>query len=238
MRRILALIIIACAGLLSMSSAHAQERPHYHFKPVPPGTIVQNVAFNPAGASMHGRWRAVASRRLLGTAHKQAFYQWYLSFYRLGALGNYRLAMRSPGKAPTLLSTVKKVPNAAMWFPSQQVKIIGAASLTGTDAQQLVVASHESAADCGSAAVTIFGFDVKHQTLVPLVSMRNPCDLTATLPVQSAGNVVNLIGPAYAKYDPLCCPSQPKAHAVLFFQRGKWRMTPSLYSMKLGSYFL
>ena len=96
------------------------------------------------------QWRAIVSKQLVGTGNGQRFYQWFLSIYgpRQGA---YRLRYQSP-KSGGPLSHVEKAQGAAMWFPVQELRIVGTAGLMRSGTQQLIVQSHEGAADCGSAA--------------------------------------------------------------------------------------
>jgi hypothetical protein len=197
--------------------------------PSPPGTIVQTafVYFN--GVAPNAQWRAVASRRLLGESNGRRFYQWYLSVYGSRQQA-YRLRYQSPADGGPL-GRVVKGNGTDMWFPSQKLRIVGAASLTGDGAEQLVVQSHEMAADCGSAVVVVYGGGPS-ASVVPAVSVANPCELTAT--VAPDKNSILLRGPYYDEKAPTCCPTKPNASAVLHYHGGRWIETPNYYKLYVG----
>jgi hypothetical protein len=226
-------LAFVAAALLVVPVA-AQEPAHTTFAPAPPGAVVQNQLVYLGGEAMHSQWRAVASKRLAGSSAGTNFNQWYLSIYAIDG-STYRLKYRSPGNGGPL-STVTQAPGGAkMWFPLQTMQIVGSAELMQAGVQQLVVASHETGADCGAAMVTIFAADPRGN-VVPAVSLRNGCELRATI-AHGHGSVrdsIVLSGPYYNSTAPMCCPTKVKATAVLSYRNGKWTQTPRYYEMDLG----
>jgi hypothetical protein len=212
-------------ALCCIAGASAQATPN-SFMPAPPGTIVhsQSVSFN---GSSSDRWEAIASKKFVGSGNGQTFYQWYLSVYQLRR-GAYRLRYESPDNGGPL-SRVAQANGAKMWFPIQDLKIVGAAPLIQKAVQLLVVQSHEMAADCGSATVTVFG--TKPGGIVgPIATATNFCDLSAK--ISADGTSLELSGPYYATNAPLCCPTKPHASAVLRYVDGKWTQSPNYFKLK------
>jgi hypothetical protein len=203
------------------------QLPPYSFMPAPSGSVVQSesVAFN--GNNVNDRWDAVVSKKYLGKGNGHTFYQWYLSIYSLRR-GAYRLRYESPGNGGPL-STVTKANGAKMWFPVQEVKIVGAASLMQKRVQLLVVQSHEMAADCGSGTVTIFGTK-PGSTVGPIATVTNSCELAAKIGADGAS--IELTGPYYASNAPLCCPTKPSATATLRYSDGKWAESPNYFKVQ------
>jgi hypothetical protein len=223
--------IAAVAGAIVVSWAFATARAPagVAFAPAPPGTVVQSkdVAFDAAGA--RDEWRAVVSKKLLGSGGGRSFYQWYLSIYQMRG-GGYRLVYQSPGNGGPL-ARVTQAKGAQMWFPVQEVRIVGAAALMGSmwpGAQQLVVWSHEMSADCGSAAVTVFA-SAPGRSVAPTMQVTNPCDLNAGI----AGDSIVLKGPYYAIGAPLCCPTKQDATAEVLFPQNRWMMTPGYFKLRV-----
>jgi hypothetical protein len=211
------------------ASVRAAEPPQYTFSPQPPGTIVQSQLVYLAGEGMHSQWRALLSKTLLGSGTGTPFYQWFLSFYAIdGTI--YRLKYRSPD-APVPFSRVTKAHGAQLWFPVQDAKIAGTGELMGPGAQQLVVQSHEAAADCGTARVDVFFYGSAMQMVMTTLSVQNPCDLSATVIHGAHGNLLQLTGPYYAANAPLCCPTKPKATATLRFNNGTWTEQPLYFKI-------
>jgi hypothetical protein len=197
------------------------------FLPPPSGTIVdrQLVAFNGEGIS--DRWPVLVSKELVGSGNGRDFYQWHLSIYALRR-GAYRLRYESPANGGPL-SRVTQANGAKMWFPVQDVKIVGTAVLMHRGVQQMVVVSHETAADCGSATVTVLGS--KPGGIVgPVATVTNPCDLGAK--VGADGASIDLIGPYYKADAPLCCPTKTKAAATLRYRDGKWIESPAYFKVE------
>jgi hypothetical protein len=212
---------------LCVPLAAAAQMPPYSFLPAPPGDIVksESVAFNGNGAN--DRWDAVVSKKYLGKGNGHTFYQWYISIYSLRR-GAYRLRYESPGNGGPL-STVTQANGAKMWFPVADVKIVGAASLMQKRVQLLVVQSHEMAADCGSATVTVFGTK-PGSTVGPVATITNSCDLSAKIGADGAS--LELTGPYYAANAPLCCPTKPAVTAVLRYVDGKWTESPNYFKVE------
>jgi hypothetical protein len=214
--------IVLCAAATVFA-----QMPPYSFVPAPPGSVAQNesVAFN--GNNANDRWQAVVSKKFLGSGNGHSFYQSYLSIYALRR-GAYRLRYESPGNGGPL-SRVEQAHGAKMWFPVQEVKIVGAAPLTRKGVQQLIVQSHEMAADCGMATVTIFATK-PGGTTGPVATITNPCDLAAKLGAD--GTSLELTGPYYGPNAPLCCPTKPNATAVLRYLDGKWTESPKYFKVE------
>ncbi|HZV76253.1 MAG TPA: hypothetical protein VFF63_00685, partial [Candidatus Babeliales bacterium] len=126
---------------------------------------------------------------------------------------------------------VTKASGAALWFPVQDAKIAGAGEFMGAGAQQLVVQSHEAAADCGTARVDVFFFDAAMQMVMTTLSVENGCDLSASVLRGSGGDALRLSGPYYAANAPLCCPTKASANAILKFHNGNWSEQPSYFKI-------
>jgi hypothetical protein len=125
------------------------------------------------------------------------------------------------------LTKVTKAPGSDWWFPEQSATIVGAAALMGGTAQQLVVQSHETGADCGSATVTVFRYDNTAKKIVPAVTVQNGCDLTATI----IRGTIELSGPYYGPKAAMCCPTREKATATLVYRKGAWIESPQYYTL-------
>ena len=195
------------------------------FSPSIPGTVSQNQIAHLTGPSTNGQWRAIASKKVVGSGNGQTFYQWYLSIYAMRR-GIYRLRYQSP-KNGAPLEAVTQASGAKMWFPIQDVHIVGAASLTGHSTQQLVVQSHEMAADCGGATVTVFASG-PGDSVVRAVTVTNQCELTAK--IGADGSSIDLSGPYYNSTAPMCCPTKNSASAVLRYRGGKWIESPKYFA--------
>jgi hypothetical protein len=232
-RRHLAGLFFALAGLAgSIPPVAAEEPPHPTFAPAPPGTVVQSQLVYLAGEAMHSQWRGVLSQKAVGNDGTRTFYQWYLSIYRLEGT-TYKLRYRSPGGRGGPFSTVTKVHGVNMWFPLQDATIVGAGELMREGVQNLVVASHESAADCGGATITIFGYDGQKNAVVREATVGNGCDLDAKIIAGANTSLASLklIGPYYGPGAPLCCPTRPEAIATLRYMSHKWIQTPAYYTL-------
>jgi hypothetical protein len=211
------------------ASASAEEPPHYTFSPQAPGTVVQNQLIYLAGEAMHSQWRALLSKKLLGSGNGTSFYQWFLSIYAIDGTV-YRLKYRSPD-APVPFGHVTKAHGASLWFPVQDAKIAGTGELMGPGAQELVVQSHESAADCGMARVDVFFYGSAMQAVMTTLSVANPCDLSAKVIHADHGDVLQLTGPYYAANAPLCCPTKPRVTAFFHFNNGSWSEQPQYFKI-------
>lgn len=182
---------------------------------------------------MHSQWRAVASRKLVGSANGNSFYQWYLSIYAI-AEATYQLRYQSPANGGPL-AVVMQANGAKLWFPMQQLRIVGTAELMQPATQQLVVQSHEMAADCGESTVTVLTSNAGGQ-VVPAVSVRNGCELTASIVRGSSGDAITLSGPYYGPKAPLCCPTKAHASATLRYANGKWSVRPNYFPLYSGKF--
>ena len=216
--------VFAFAGL-----AFADEPTNYTYSPQPPGTIVQSQVFYPAGEAMHSQWRAVLSRKIVGHDDTRTFYQWYLSIYAIDGTV-YHLKYQSP-KNPIPFDTVSKAHGANLWFPVQDGSIAGVGELMGPGAQEVAVVSHEMGADCGTARVDVLFQDAAMQMIMPTLSVRNPCDLSAKIVTGSKGVALAVTGPYYAPNAALCCPTKPKVTAIFRFTGKGWVQTPKYFEM-------
>jgi hypothetical protein len=223
--------VLATIGMaLSVATAAAEEPPHYIYSPAPQGSIVKSQVVYLAGQAMHSQWRGVLSKKLVGTSAGMSFYQWYVSIYQIDGT-TYKLRYQSPGKGGPF-DKLTHTSDASMWFPAQSGSIVGAAQLMGPGIEQLVIATHQTGADCGSADLTIFGFDAKKNAVVPEVTVENGCDLSATIARGSSGNdALTLRGPYYDEHAAMCCPTKPKAVATLRYASGTWIETPRYFRL-------
>ena len=213
------------------ATAVAEEPAAFTFSPAPPGTTVQSGVVYLAGEAMHSQWRAVISKKKLGTSDDgTAFYQWYFSLYAIDG-ATYRLKYRSPRDGGPL-SAVTKANGANLWFPMQSVKIVGTGEFMQPAVQQVVVQSHESAADCGGGTVSVFAYNSKTGKPFPSATVTNGCDLSARIVRANGSAAIRLVGPYYGPNAAMCCPTKPKAAATLRYVNGKWVETPSYYQLK------
>ncbi|HEY5258296.1 MAG TPA: hypothetical protein VIJ12_07930 [Candidatus Baltobacteraceae bacterium] len=219
------------AVLLVARSLRAEEPAHYTFSPAPPGTMTQSAMGYLAGQAMHSQWRAVTSKRVVGKRGKLSFFQSYLSIYAIDNT-TYRLKYRSPGNGGPL-DTVTKAHGAAMWFPMQTINIVGFGQFIQPTVEQLVVASHEQAADCGGAQVTVFAYNPHTNKVASSATVRNGCQLVARI-VRGSGNVpdsIVLVGPYYGPKAAMCCPTKNSATATLRFAAGGWVESPQYFPL-------
>jgi hypothetical protein len=223
-RRSLSAVALLAAALLF--SASAAEPPHYTFSPAPSGAIVQSVLFYPAGEGMQSQWRAVASRAYLaGSA-----YQWYLSIYSIDYdTATYKLMYQSPRNGQPLSKVART--GGGLWLPLQDFHIVGVGEFVQPAVQDLVVQDHEAGGDCGGATVTILAYDSTKQSIRPIASVGNGCELSATIEHPSSGDLIRLAGPYYAANAPLCCPTKEHASAYLLMRNGKWIESPSYFAL-------
>jgi hypothetical protein len=230
------LSLAACvAAALVMLPAGAQEPAVHSFSPPPPGTVAASQLVYLAGEAMHSQWRAVASKKLVGSASGTSFYQWYLSLYAIDG-STYRLKYQSPANGGPLSKVEQAAGGAKMWFPLQSLALVGAGEFVRPGVQQLVVQSHETGADCGAAIVTIFATNAKGN-VVPAVSVRNGCDLSAKI-VRKTGarDSILLSGPYYAANAAMCCPTKNHASATLSYANGTWTEKPKYYPLYPGAF--
>jgi hypothetical protein len=219
--------MVAVAAVALVSTIASAQPASVIWSPPIPGTVVQQTSVGFNGETGAAQWHAVASKKLVGSGNGQSFYQWYLSIYapRNGA---YRLRYQSPRNGAPL-AHVERANGAKMWFPVQSVRIVGTATLMHAGAQQLVVQSQEMAADCGSAAVTVFATK-PGGSVGPIATIANSCDLAAA--ISSDGTSIVLTGPYYKADAPLCCPTKAKVTATLRYANGKWSETPNYFKIQ------
>ena len=227
MKRITLAAALAAAIFLVSQPLRAEEPPNPSLVPAPPGSVEQSQVVYLAGQAMRSQWRGVISKKAVGTGDGETFYQWYVSIYQIDGT-TYRLRYQSPRDGGPL-DKLEKATGANLWFPRQDASIIGAAPLMGEDVEQLVVQSHQTGADCGSADLTVFRYDSKSNKIVPAVTVENGCTLDAKIVNSPAGADLQLSGPYYNATAPMCCPTKPSAKATLKYVKGKWIETPDYY---------
>ncbi len=196
--------------------------------PAPPGQMMQIQTAYLSGEGMSSRWQVIASKKLVGhIPGGQAMYQWFLSVYAPPQGQVAHLAYQTPG-ASALLSRVRKAPNGTMIFPFQDLKIVGTAQLERPAVDDVVIAFHESGADCGAATIAILGAD-RHMNVAIRKQITNYCDLSAVVVKQGDLAALRLTGPYYTATSAVCCPAKKKATAVLRGRNGNWVLTPALF---------
>jgi len=200
--------------------------------PGPPGSIQQSVTAYLSGEGMSSRWHVVTSRAVVGKQNgKDPAYQWYVSVYAPSATGA-KLAFQSPGMSgQDLLTKVEKANGAPLYFPVQVATIVGSGEFEKSGVQDAVIATHEMAADCGNAGVTVLGYDMATHKIVPRVIVNNGCDLKATIVKSGALQAIRLSGPYYNKTAAMCCPTKPNATALLSYRNGKWSVSPKYFQI-------
>jgi len=223
--------LVAALGATVATPAAIPANPP--FVPPPPGKIVSGQVVYLTGDGNYAQWRAVLSKKLLGSGNGHDFYQSYLSIYMLRR-GAYRLRYQSPGNGGPL-STVTQAHGAKAWFPVQDLRFIGAGQFMQPGVQQLVVASHEMAADCGEARITILASG-PGGSVVPAASIANPCDLGGSIEHTEIGDMLHLSGPYYAPSAAMCCPTKPHATAVLTHYGAKWVEVPNYFKLYVSRF--
>ena len=201
------------------------------YSPQPPGSILESRIVYLAGEAMHSQWRAVVSKMAVGRGDDgKQFYQYFLSVYE-SAGSTFRLKFQSPRDGGPF-TAVTKAHGANLWFPVQSARLVGTGELIAPAIQQLVVQSHEMAADCGLSTVTVFAYDAARKKVVRSAIVTNYCDLQAALENSGGKAAVRLAGPYYGPHAALCCPTKPKAVATLRYQSGKWVENPRYFPLK------
>jgi hypothetical protein len=224
MKRLLAILSLA---LLTATSGAYAAAPQYDKKP--PGQVVQDVTAYLSGEAMNSAWHVVASRVSVGKQNgKTPAYQWYLSFYA-PAQNGLKLTYQIPNSSQLLLSRVQQAHGAQLFFPVQSLKIVGAAEFERSGVQDVVVQTHQFAADCGSSTVAIFG--AVGSKVEPRVAVVNGCDLSGAIVKKGALSAVELTGPYYNKTAPMCCPTKPHASAMLSYTNGAWSVKPNYFTI-------
>jgi hypothetical protein len=230
MRRLLtsaALFALAASLCLPVM---AEEPPHPTFSPPAPGSVMQSQVVYLAGQAMHSQWRAVISKRVAGKSSSTTSYQWYLSIYAIDDT-TYRLRYQSPRDGGPL-SKVEKASGGDMWYPLQSAEIVDSAQLMQPAVEQLIVSSHETGADCGSATVTVLRTNSAGK-VVPAVTLQNNCDLKVRVSrgTGAAMDALILSGPYYNSTAPNCCPTKAKAVATLRYRNGTWIEKPKYFTL-------
>lgn len=221
--------VLRVLALGACFSATAAVPHKVHYDLAPPGQVVQDQVAYLTGEAMHSAWHIVASRKMVGKQMgKTPAYQWYLSFYAPDGDDGGKLVYQLPGPDHELLSRVTKAHGAPLYFPQQDVKIVGTGEFEQSGVQDIVVWDHQAGADCGSDDVTVFGANAKGQ-VEQRVHVQNGCSLSARIVKRGELSAVQLTGPYYSPKAPLCCPTRPKARALLAFSHGAWSMNPNYY---------
>ena len=228
MRRILWLPVLALCMSVTVAVI-AAEPPHVTFAPAPPGTVTQSQLVYLSGEGTQSQWRAVASKREVGKSDGQRFYARYLSIYSIDGT-TYHLRYQSPRNGGPL-DAVEKAHGANMWFPTQSMKLVGAAELMQPGVQQLVTRMHRVGADCGDVQVSVIGYDMANEKVVPEITADNHCGLQARIVHEKRGDAISLSGPYYSPTAALCCPTKNKVTAILRFRHGKWVETPKYFNL-------
>jgi hypothetical protein len=215
--------------LLAAGTAGAGAATHPAYDKQPPGTIVQDVTAYLSGEAMNSAWHVVASRTMAGKhMGKTPVYQWYLSFYA-PAQNGLKLVYRLPNAENFFIPKVTKAIGAEMYFPIEQLKIVGPAELERSGVQDVVVQTHRYAADCGSSIVAVFGAKPGTMAVEPRVTVVNSCSINASIVKNGSLQAVQLAGPYYAPKAALCCPTKPKVTATLAYSNGTWKVAPSYF---------
>jgi hypothetical protein len=229
MKRLRSLAVLA---LIAATALGAASKPQ--FDKHPPGQIVQDSVAYLSGEAMNSAWHVVTSRKMLGRQMgKEPAYQWYVSFYAPAAEG-LKLVYQLPGNNDLMLAKVEKASGAELYFPRADVKIVGTGEFEQSGVQDVVLQVMQSAADCGSAKIIVFGAD-KSMKVVPRVHVQNGCDLRASIVKNGPLAALQLSGPYYSAHAPLCCPTKPHATALLSFQNGTWTEKPSYFTIMRSS---
>jgi hypothetical protein len=229
MRRFRLAVATLALALCVALTARAAEPPHFTYAPAPPGAIVQSRVVYLAGESMHAQWRAVLSKAEAGRGNGTTFYQWYFSLYAIDGT-TYRLKYRSPRDGAPF-AAVARAHGAALWFPVAQARISGVGELMAPGVQQVVVESHEAAADCGLARVDVFAYDGTTRKVAPALSVENGCELHARLVNGPRGAALAVTGPYYGPNAALCCPTKNAVTAIFRFRNGRWRQQPRYFKV-------
>lgn len=221
---------IVAALVLSAALAGASATAAVPYTNPPPGKVVQDVVAYLSGEAMNSKWHVVASKVLVGKQYgKENTYQWYLSIYR--QLGDgWQLAFRSPGAGNTLITKVTKAHGAQLYFPIQDLKIVGVGELERPEIQDVVFWLHETGADCGAATIGVLGTNKSEQVTVK-TKVVNGCELQAAIVKSGSLQAVALSGPYYGPNAPMCCPTKPKATAILSGVNGVWKVTPKYFTI-------
>lgn len=218
--------VLALAACFAATAAVPQK---VHFDIAPPGQVMQDQVAYLTGEAMHSAWHVVASRKMVGKQMgKTPAYQWYLSFYAPDGEGGGKLVYRLPGPDHELLSRVTKAHGAQLYFPQQEVRIAGAAEFERSGVQDVVVWDHQAGADCGSDDVTVFGANAAGR-VEQRAHVQNGCSLSAKIVKHGGLSAVQLSGPYYGPKAALCCPTKPKATALLVYSHGAWSVNPNYY---------
>lgn len=230
MRRLLGLLLITSSVFGPAIFAKGAEPPAFTYSPKPPGAIVESRLAYLAGEGMQSQWRAVISKNAVGTGDDgRRFYQYYLSIYQIDG-STYRLKFQSPRDGGPF-TLIEQAHGAKLWFPVQSARIVGIGEFRAPAVQQLVVQSHEMAADCGMATVTVFTYDQKRMKVAPSIVVKNPCDLQASVVNPANQAVLRLQGPYYAPDAAMCCPTKNNAVSTLRYTGGKWVEKPQYFAL-------
>lgn len=222
----------AVLALIAATALGAAPKPQ--FDKQPPGQIVQDTVAYLSGEAMNSAWHVVTSRKLVGKQMgKEPAYQWYVSFYAPAAQG-LKLVYQLPDSNNLLLSKVEKAHGADLYFPRATVKILGAAEFEQSGVQDVALQISQSAADCGSADIVVFGAG-KTMKVEPRVHVENGCNLGAAIVKNGSLSALQLSGPYYGPHAAMCCPTKPHATALLSFKHGSWSVKPAYFTISAST---
>lgn len=224
-------ILLVLAFMVPSGVVQGAEPSTFTYAPLPPGSVVESRLVYLAGEGMHSQWRAVVSKKQVGKGNDGTpFFQYYLSVYQIDG-STYHLKYQSPQNGGPF-ATVEKAHGANLWFPVQSARIVGTGEFIAPAVQQLVVQSHEMAADCGLSTVTVFAYDAARAKVVPVATVTNYCDLQAAVVNSKSKPALRLRGPYYGPDAAVCCPTKPKAVAKLRYAGRRWVETPRYFPLK------
>ncbi len=194
----------------------------YH--PSPPGAVTQSMTAYLIGEAMNSRYQLVASRLRLTNSQWQP----YLTIYAQRGDG-FTEIYQSPSArdALALVPRRQKVPGADLFLPTVDLRLIGKGEFMGAGRQEAAVLVHQAGADCGSSALSVLRAVPGAGTVRVAAQVSNPCDLSA----QIQGNTIVLNGPYYNATAALCCPTQPRARAILAYGAGRWTLHPAYFNL-------
>lgn len=188
----------------------------------------RNVDFSGPGQAP---WLVRVTTESLGRDASRTFEQWRIEVDRPRVLGG-GVAYQSPG-TDTLLDRVEKANGANLWFPNQEVQLLGVGRFLPGARRQLLVRVYQSGADCGSATIALLGLNGRGRSIGRLASVENACSLDVTIARSARGDELILTGPYYAANAALCCPTKPHAAARLLYRGGRWIERPQLFKLVL-----
>lgn len=214
-------LLVGCASTTAPPAASPPPAPtHKEIQALVPGQVVHAMRLSLTGKDQNVAF--VSERPFKSPVMKTR--QYFLTI--LGWTGStWQVVFRSPGPGPGG-DLILEQTRTASWENS--LSLAGAADLSGSGQEDLLVHYWATGADCGSANIYILGERSGRISL--LAQVTNPCDLHAEI----RGHEITLVGPRYLSTDALCCPSDPNARATLSYDRQKavWVESPQNYPLR------